>query len=82
MVQGHVPNTTTHFGTNVNPANSERAIFPSQVGIVGRLQAKVMADGDNAGSGGNQAARIPTWNQQANMGMGMGMEGVLTMVTL
>ena len=50
-------------------------MFPSQVSLNGRSKAKAMAAGGNGG-GDNQAARMPTWNQQANMGMGM--EGVPT----
>ena len=67
MVKGHQPNTTTHIGTNVNPVKSKRIMFLYQVGLIRRSKAETMAAGGNSG-GGNQAAFMPTWNQQANMG--------------
>ena len=84
MVQGHMPNATTHVGTNSNPSNYEQVRFPLKVGLVGPPKAKVMAAGGNGGSGGgNQAPHMPTWNHHANMGMGMymGMGGAPTIMT-
>ena len=62
-------NATTHIGTNVNPANCEQVMFPLQVGLIGRSKAKVMTAG---GGGGDNVPRMPTWNHQANMSIGMG----------
>ena len=72
MVQGHLPNATTYICTNGNSASINHIMFPSQVGLIGRLEAEAMAACGNNGCVGNQALRMPTWNQQANMGMGMG----------
>ena len=41
-------------------------MFHLQVGLIGRLKAETM----NCG-GGNEGPHMPTWNHQANMGMGM-----------
>ena len=79
MVQGHVPNTTTRIGTNINPANCKRVMFPLQVGLIGRVKARAMATGGTDDGCGNQTPHMPTWNHQSTMGMAMG--GALTMMT-
>ena len=71
---GHRNNATTHIGTDGNPANAHRTVFPASMGLIGRSRWIANQRGGQQ-QATQQGHRQPHWNnqQQANMGMGMPM---------
>ena len=60
-LMGHQDSARSHLGTGGNPAYAERTVFLAKMGLIGLSKYRTTRNG--------APPALPTWNQQANMGM-------------